>query len=669
MVALPTSGDLPAPEPAQRFHGALKRLGQPIADFVYRNAAGDEVMHVCRYKPKPDPTAPSESDTGIVTRWWTWNPDSHEWQMHRGAPDPSPLFQLDLLFGHPQLPVYVVDSEEAAQALQTLLSQTDSKALATTWAGGLSSYRKSDFSVLCDRDVTLWPASMPANQATIIQVAQALYRHMQGSGHELAVVRDTGKPPHWDVTAAISSGWNWESIQEYLITHTQAVHEQIPTAAASPEPVQVPETIEVHEPRLRDIGSNLSLGQKWREYGLATGNNGLPYPNLYNVVKVIEYHKGGYCDVWLDEFHNKLMTQAAGNPTPREWTDADTLEFTRFLQDPHGVGLPKISTHVVHEAAILCGSKKRRNEVREWLQSLQWDGVERLSMVLPNAWGTTASPYYRAVGRCFIMGAVRRIIDPGCQVDNLPVFEGVQGIRKTTSIMTLASEPWFDSPTYKLGDLDFYQCLPGKWFLEFAEMANFNGRLGNIVNAIVTRRKDTYRPSYGRISKTFARMCVFSATTNAYDWNTSDHGARRFWPVACGNIDSELIKELREQWFAEAMVRVERGEPWWDVPNEAAIAEQQLREPEDVWKNMISEYLDGREGGVTSEEILTHCLMISDRAKWDQRMKTRVASVMRQLGWGQTVKKLDGRSCRLWTALHRPRNPAPAQDSPSHDSE
>jgi predicted P-loop ATPase len=197
-------------------------------------------------------------------------------------------------------------------------------------------------------------------------------------------------------------------------------------------------------------------------------------------------------------------------------------------------------------------------------------------------------------------------------------------------------------------------------------MSNLNGVTGEKIRAVITRRIDTYRPSYGRVSVSFPRMCVFSATTNETEWNKSTTGARRFWPVTCGTICIDWLAKNREQLFAEAVVRFSQGEPWWNVPKEYALFEQRLREERDVWKNTIDAYVCNQTE-MTTEQILDRCLGIEDKSKWNQTLKNRVASVMRQLGWIVTVTSRDGKSCRVWTNRNLPRTPSLSAENPFHD--
>lgn len=661
---------LASPEPSQRFHGGVPKLGAPLADFIYRNTSGRDVLHVTRYQRVIDASAPSIDD-GLVTRYWTWDIGESKWMMGKGAPRPAPLWQSDSLFSTPDLPVYLFDNEEAASEFHALLMENDVDAIATTWAGGSTTVHNIDLQLLAARGVVLWPSKTSAAQATMLSVAGRVFKLLEESGYTTQFIRvPDDKPNGWNVAQAIKDGWKWRDLEEFIDRQAMTLSEA-PQRILTPVPDAPRLTAKPSEAVIRvDVGDDGprrkrkmlsaiegSLTQKWREYHLALAPNGLPHAHLYNVGKVIEYHKGAYCDVWMDEFHQKIMTAETNSARAREWTEADTLEFTRFIQDPSGVGMSKAGPRVVHEAIVLAASKNKRNEVREWLNALQWDGVERLNTAFPLAWGTVDSPYYAAVGRCFMMGAAARILFPGCQVDTLPVFEGPEGIFKSSAIMVLASEEWYDSPTYELGEFDFVQSLQGKWILEFAELGNMSGKSGEKQRAVITRRRDTFRASYARMPLTIPRQCVFSATTNDDEWNNAQFGARRFWPVMCSRVDLGMIKELRAQWFAEAVVRVNRGEKWYDVPLEELKIEQARRVPSDLWDGKVLEFVRGFEE-VTADQVARGALGLDPVAQTPM-VKHRITMILKKSGWYHTRR--DG--LRVW----RPAPGSPSTVTPAID--
>ena len=68
---------------------------------------------------------------------------------------------------------------------------------------------------------------------------------------------------------------------------------------------------------------------------------------------------------------------------------------------------------------------------RQWLESLSaWDGTERLSLWLGQAFMTPDDALSRWVSRYVFLGAVERAHKPGCKLDVMPVIVGPQGCGK-----------------------------------------------------------------------------------------------------------------------------------------------------------------------------------------------------------------------------------------------
>jgi predicted P-loop ATPase len=131
------------------------------------------------------------------------------------------------------------------------------------------------------------------------------------------------------------------------------------------------------------------------------------------------------------------------------------------------------------------------------------------------------------------------------------------------------------------------------------------------------------------------RACVFAGTTNADDWNTDETGARRFWPVRCGEINRGWLEDNREQLFAEAVWRYNAGEQWWNVPEEEANIQRAARMETDPWEHLMTPYCEANDA-VSIPYIIANILDLDPN---EQTMITqrRVGKILTQLGFKKTV--------------------------------
>jgi predicted P-loop ATPase len=158
---------------------------------------------------------------------------------------------------------------------------------------------------------------------------------------------------------------------------------------------------------------------------------------------------------------------------------------------------------------------------------------------------------------------------------------------------------------------------------------------------------DRYRKSYGRNTENHPRQTVLACTTNRDDWQRDETGARRFWPVRCGNVNHDWLRDNRDQLFAEAVHLFNDGGSWWDVPMDLQNEEVESRRDSDSWEAVIGGWLWNQNRPTTSE-ILSDCLKI-EIGRHDQIAQKRVGRVMRVLGWRTVItKSTNGRSFRAW---------------------
>ena len=154
------------------------------------------------------------------------------------------------------------------------------------------------------------------------------------------------------------------------------------------------------------------------------------------------------------------------------------------------------------------------------------------------------SPYIRAIGPRYLISSVARIYRPGCKVDHTLVLEGPQGKQKSEALRTLAvNDAWFTDRLSHVASKDAAQEMAGVLIIEIAELDALTRATASAMKSFLTRRRDRFRPPYGKHPTTLPRQCVFAGTINPPDdgrYLRDETGARRLWPVACrGMIDLE----------------------------------------------------------------------------------------------------------------------------------
>lgn len=287
----------------------------------------------------------------------------------------------------------------------------------------------------------------------------------------------------------------------------------------------------------------------------------------------------------------------------------------------------------VSEVLRTLAFQKPFNPIVEYLDSLMWDGVPRVDSLFPSYFGSSNGAYERAVGRKFMLAAVRRARSPGTKFDTVPIIEGSQGAGKTSALRILGGAWHSDAELGRVDGKDAAGLLHGVWIMELGELTSMSRTEVDILKAFVSRCEDRYRPAYGTATKTFDRRCVFVGTTNSSSYLRDMTGNRRYWPIKAEQVDLEALKKDRDQLWAEASVLEAFGETLV-LPSElwsVAADRQGDRLVTDPWLDAIRGFVERKER-VSARAIFEEALLqpISRNSQADAK---RVAGIMASLGY------------------------------------
>ncbi len=328
-------------------------------------------------------------------------------------------------------------------------------------------------------------------------------------------------------------------------------------------------------------------------------NTGRPKKTMDNIIRIFNYDPELRGKVAVDDFSTRGLVLGrlpwSHDDSKRLWTDTDDAGVNWYLEARYGItGRDKISG-----ALMLVSEQHKFNEVRDYLDSLTWDGVPRVETSLRDYLGAEDSEYIRAVARKSFAAAVARVETPGCKYDYVPVFVGPQGIGKTTFLKTIGKE-WHSDSLQSFKGKEAAEMIQGIWINEIGEMTGYNKSEDDVIKQFLSRCDDVYRQPYGRHTGRYPRKGVFFGTCNNHDFLKDPTGSRRFWPVDVGvraprkDIWKELPGEVDQLW-AEAVQLWKQGEPlYMDTPELDQMAKQaQANHREDsVKEGMIQDFIE-----------------------------------------------------------------------------
>jgi predicted P-loop ATPase len=245
------------------------------------------------------------------------------------------------------------------------------------------------------------------------------------------------------------------------------------------------------------------------------------------------------------------------------WNNTDDNGLLCYVSEHY----PICTKNALLDAHDLAMSQDCYHPVRDYLEALPaWDGTPRVETLLCDYLGAQDTELNRAMTRKHLVAAIARVMKPGEKYDYILTLIGPEGIGKTTLVKELVPNPlWFDNSLSSIEGKDAMEQLRGKWFLEMGELVNYNNATSEAYKNFISKQLDSFRPAYGRKNETYARQCVFFATTNETNFLKGVTGNRRFWTVECAvdlvtkNVWRDLAGE-RDQIWAEALHYFRQGE-------------------------------------------------------------------------------------------------------------
>jgi hypothetical protein len=327
----------------------------------------------------------------------------------------------------------------------------------------------------------------------------------------------------------------------------------------------------------------------------------------------------------------------------QRWTEHDDVRLVAWISRKYNLHFSLRLGPIVEAQAKL----NSFHPIRDYLDSLKWDGQQRVESWLVRYLGAEDVPYVRLVGTLWLISAVARAYQPGCKADYVLMLEGEQGAGKSTAL-SLLGRKWFLDTSIDLQSKDAFMSLRGQWIIELSELDSLNRSEAARAKAFFSSRCDSYRPPYAARNVDQPRQCVFAGTTNESSYLKDSTGNRRFWPVLCGDIDLEALAADVDQIWAEVAVLYRAGHRWHPRGDEVRICAEQQEErySVDAWELQIAEWM---EGATSAPTLLDVCMSLGFRAESDvtPMVSARVSKILAHLGY-ITIRPRGGSRRRVY---------------------
>jgi predicted P-loop ATPase len=417
----------------------------------------------------------------------------------------------------------------------------------------------------------------------------------------------------------------------------------------------------------------LDAGQAIQAWKLqVTDDYKIAKDRLWNIESIMENDPRLQGCVAMNRFSGELVQKrkipglrkrigAEGAP----WSDIAEYTLQTYFNKQFDVAF---NSKLISQACIVVGGKHEFDPVRDWLDTLTWDGTPRLATFLPLYLGTPENDYTAAIFTKWLCAGVARTYHPGHKFDFILVLEGVEGVGKSRLLETLANGWFCGDFTFGLESKKVIEQTSGALIVEIAEMVSRNNTEVEHTKAMLSRGTERARMSYAHNAVSTPRRWIAAGTTNDTTYLKSETGNRRFWMTRSDGrpIDVEAVRAIVPQLWAEARER-------WQIDGEAlyledttvaahAVAQQAERVETDEWINVVAAWLeqsirsnhwdtplDPRSREITYQEVAGEVLNVPrDRTcalevwveclsgttdRFNKSIAQRINLILRKLGW------------------------------------
>lgn len=237
--------------------------------------------------------------------------------------------------------------------------------------------------------------------------------------------------------------------------------------------------------------------------------------------------------------YNELLNIIEFENIPEEYKAVTDVQNVMPIKLQYGfrryTGLKNISKQQVIDLIVLEGDENSYNPVKDYLQEITWDGVDRFPDVFAIL-GVQSEFEQSLIRKWFYQTAALPFNTLGCpmQPEGVLVLLGKEGIGKTRFFLLITPVPlWFQSLDKELTtkNKDVLIQMLSAWVGEIGEIdRTFKANRSDVKN-FMTLTKDSIRKPYAREPVTRARTTSFCGTTNKVEFLNDDTGFRRWWVI------------------------------------------------------------------------------------------------------------------------------------------
>lgn len=296
---------------------------------------------------------------------------------------------------------------------------------------------------------------------------------------------------------------------------------------------------------------------------------------LFDLMNTIENLR----DIKFNEMTNVIEIKKDGVYKTLETKDIQLLRLDLSERKKVTFSIEDIKT-----AIYGVSEKNRYHPIKQLIEAVQWDGIERAETFFIDCLGVEDNPVNREVSRKWLLACITRLYEKGRKFDEMLILFGGQGIGKSTTLERLALDNFYTKVTGKLNNDTILQTSQS-WLVELDELSTLLRTPTQEFKAWLSSRKDTTRAPYEAQPIDFHKGFVVLGTTNDNKILKDHTGNRRFWILECN--DDRIKKSIFNVEEKEILQIWAEVKTWYNKNESLLLSEETKKLMEEKTENYV----------------------------------------------------------------------------------